>query len=365
MTWGRAWAWRRYVGKSGWSGLHAQAGHADRGQERANAKKARSHQPLTLSVHLCIHYIHATAQLAWAHPDFGPALAVAATDGSLSIWEQAKGDQPWRRAGGPWPVPGGADAARPPPLAWAPPAHGPRLAAGGGDGVTRVYVGDALLGVGRAWELESECGGGEQARAAPVTALAWRPTGEEEEGSSGNPPPPPPPSLPALPALLATGTAGGDAAVWAYRPSLGIWARAAVLQGGGGGAADAAGGGGGISALAWAPRLGRPTELLASARPGAISLHALAGPVDGPTVRPVATLPAPGAASGGPADGVWALEFDAFGTWLAASLAGRVVGEGGGGEGGDAPPLPPPRVCLWRPTLAGRWELQGEVVAGQ
>ena len=186
-------------------------------------------------------------QLAWAHPDFGPTLALAATDGSLSIWQAGKGGAPWRRADGPWPIPGGADAARPPPLAWAPPLHGPRLAVGCGDGLARVYVSDALLGDTRAWELESECG---DERGAPVTALVWRPTGEEEEGESGSPPSS---SSAALPALLAVGTAAGDASVWAYRRSLGLWARAAVLQEGGSGRGSDP-----ITALAWAPRLGRP-----------------------------------------------------------------------------------------------------------
>jgi len=61
---------------------------------------------------------------------------------------------------------------------------------------------------------------------------------------------------------------------------------------------------------------------------------------------------------------VWALEFDAFGTWLAASLSGRVASAEDAAAAAAALPLPP-RVCLWRPTLAGSWELQGEVVAGE
>ncbi len=292
-------------------------------------------------------------QLAWAPPAFGATLAVAASDGTLTIWELKVGNETaWRRAGGPWPIPGGADAARPPPLAWAPPAHGPRLGAGGGDGVVRVYVADALIGASRAWELESEFSAGGR----PVTALAWRPAADEEEEEEGKPSSP-------LPALLAAGTASGDAAVWAYRPSLGSWARAAVLEGRAGGSRT--------TALAWAPRLGRPTELVAAASPASISLHTLSGPSDAPTVRTVATLDAPGVLPSTAGDvsasetGVWALEFDAFGTWLAASLSGRVASaEDAAAAAAAALPLPP-RVCLWRPTLAGSWELQGEVVAGE
>ena len=140
-------------------------------------------------------------------------------------------------------------------------------------------------------------------------------------------------------------------------------------------------GGGGVNAAGWARAATRPPASpattsrwcarTAAARPANISLHTLTGPADAPAVRTVATLAAPGvSASGGDgrgdatAAGVWALEFDAFGTWLAASLAGVVV-SAADAAAATAPLPPPPRVCLWRPTLAGAWELQGEVVAGE
>ena len=188
-----------------------------------------------------------------------------------------------------------------------------------------MYVASSLLAAD-AWELESEMVAGASGRGA--TAVAWRPHAAGEAGAD-------------LPPMLAVGTAGDGACVWVYRGQLGTWARAASLCGGGpggeGGAAELP-----VSAIHWAPRLGRPHELIAVASGSEVALWSLAGPADAPTATCSATLPHDGSA--------WRVEFDSFGTWLAVGV------EGDGGA--------PARVCLWRPNLAGEWVAAGDIAGG-
>ena len=85
-----------------------------------------------------------------------------------------------------------------------------------------------------------------------------------------------------------------------------------------------------ISAVAWAPTLGRPKELIAVAAGPRVVLWALAGAADALAAQRVAVLDH--------SHDVWQLGWNLAGNWLAAST-----------EGGE--------VCMWRPDLAGEWLL--------
>jgi hypothetical protein len=132
--------------------------------------------------------------------------------------------------------------------------------------------------------------------------------------------------------MLASGTAGGDAHVWMFRAALLRWERVVQL----GVAADDYGGRG-VAAVAWAPTLGRPSELIAVAAGPCVVLWALRGEADAPRAESVAVLRHT-------AD-VWQLGWNMMGNWLAAST-----------EGGE--------VCMWRPDLSGEWLLLNKIAGG-
>ena len=341
-------------------------------------------------------------QLAWSHPEFGQALAVAADDGTVSIWVEEGGPRVvtaaavrkgrntttagrlrfWQRAA--TFESGGLGAAS--ALAFAPAVHGPRLAVGWGDGVVRVYAARSLLlgcavlsDAGRtataasapspsfpsssslplpppaAWELESQFEASPPA--SPVTSLCWRP---QYAGAPGE----------KLPPLLAVGTAarrrrrqrrggcggaggengagpsdeGGGSGVWLFRTPLLRWTKACTL--------DPAGD---VAAVAWAPA-GSPAapERVATATGGSVRVFALAGAAD--------ALASAAASSGAASTSsaavspeavlrhsapVWKLEWAPLGGgWLAA-----------GTERGA--------VALWRQDLRGAWAAQSAIVCDQ
>ena len=341
-------------------------------------------------------------QLAWSHPEFGQALAVAADDGTVSIWVEEGGprvvtaaaERKGRNtttAGRPrfWQQAatfesGGLGAAS--ALAFAPAVHGPRLAVGWGDGVVRVYAARSLLlgcavvsDAGRtataasapspsfpsssslplpppaAWELESQFEASPPA--SPVTSLCWRP---QYAGAPGE----------KLPPLLAVGTAarrrrrqrgggcggaggengagpsdeGGGSGVWLFRTPLLRWTKACTL--------DPAGD---VAAVAWAPA-GSPAapERVATATGGSVRVFALAGAAD--------SLASAAASSGAASTSsaavspeavlrhsapVWKLEWAPLGGgWLAA-----------GTERGA--------VALWRQDFRGAWAAQSAIVCDQ
>lgn len=86
---------------------------------------------------------------------------------------------------------------------------------------------------------------------------------------------------------------------------------------------------GSMSAVSWAPLLGRSHDLIASASGSEVTIWSLAGPLDSiDSLEVVATLPHDSS--------VWQLGWNMFGNWLAASTNNNMV-------------------CLWRPDLAGEW----------
>lgn len=81
--------------------------------------------------------------------------------------------------------------------------------------------------------------------------------------------------------------------------------------------------------------MGRPNDVIAVAAGPTVLLWKLEGPADVLRVDRLARLQH--------SAGVWRLEWNVLGNWLAAST-----------EAGD--------VCLWRPDLSGEWLLLSRVV---
>lgn len=91
-----------------------------------------------------------------------------------------------------------------------------------------------------------------------------------------------------------------------------------------------------VSSIAWAPTLGRPQELVSVAAGESITIWGLRGPADALRPEVVAVLPHPAPVS--------QAEWNLTGTWLAASAGGR--------------------VHMWRPDLAGQWQLLNTIEGG-
>jgi WD40 repeat protein len=93
-----------------------------------------------------------------------------------------------------------------------------------------------------------------------------------------------------------------------------------------------------VVAVDWAPRLGRPHELIAVAYSNnRVALWSVKGRSDTPQIDEVAVLYHEAA--------VWQVKWNIFGNWLAISC-----------DNGE--------VCMWRPDFSGEWLLLNKVLAG-
>ncbi len=112
---------------------------------------------------------------------------------------------------------------------------------------------------GSGWGLDSQLwtGGSVDCSSGGITGLAWRP-----------------PSAGVPPTLLISGPAG--AAVWWHDAARCAWAESAQLPGPP------------ASAVAWAPLLGRPADLVAAAAGRDITVWSLEGRADALEVRALA-----------------------------------------------------------------------------
>ncbi len=218
----------------------------------------------------------------------------------MCVWAQSPGGQWTQRAQI-------TASARPAiSAAFAPRQAGPLVAIAFEDGAVRTFAASAPLDAA-SWDPHAELQLEREAGAA--TALAWR---EADPG---------------LPPLLVVGAAAGGAQIWTFREALLRWERAVALE------SDAP-----TTAVAWAPRLGRPHELVAVAAGPRVTLWSVEGPTDGLEAEQVAVLDHD--------DGVWQVGWNMTGSWLAAST-----------EGGE--------VALWRPDLAGEWTQVHKIVGGE
>lgn len=138
--------------------------------------------------------------------------------------------------------------------------------------------------------------------------------------------------------MLGVGTAQG-AHVWFHRSTLGDWVKAAALD-----VHNEA-----VTAIDWAPAIGRPVELIATASTGGTHIWSLKGKANDLQVHRMPCLTSDGqtAVHCLPVDGqVWKVEFDKMGSLLATSAT----------DGADS------NVCIWALNPAGQWYLFSKVV---
>ena len=243
--------------------------------------------------------------LCWAPPEFGNVLCAGTMEGAVCVWAQAP-DGEWRRRARLTTTTHPATAA-----SFAPRQLGPIVAVAFKDGSVRTFIAAETLDA-ESWDVAAEVlpGRGGVAR----TCLAWR---EHDAG---------------LPPLLCVGSSSGSIDVMMFRAASLGWEAVARL-----GSAGEDYSGQAIGAVAWAPTLGRPMDLLAVAAGRRVIIWALRGAVDALQAERVAVLEHDA--------GVWQLGWNMLGNWLAAST-----------EAGE--------VCMWRPDLAGEWLLLNKVTSG-
>jgi WD40 repeat protein len=132
----------------------------------------------------------------------------------------------------------------------------------------------------------------------------------------------------ALPPMLVIGTATEGASIWMLQESIMQWKKVA----------DLSNNNNKVAAVDWAPRLGRPHELIAVAcNSTKVVLWSVKDRSDAPHIDQVAVLDHESP--------VWQVKWNMFGNWLATSC-----------DNGE--------VHMWRPDFSGEWLLLNKVVAG-
>lgn len=254
-------------------------------------------------------------QVAWAHSEHGSVIACASADGLVIIWQQTQAN---RGQEGSWLQRATLKESIKPItcLQFAPQQLGPQLAAASEDGYVRFYEASSPINAD-SWKLSNDL---QASTSGPCTCLSWR------QHTYG------------LPPMLCVGTASG-AHVWYYRSTLGDWVEAAVLDTGN----EA------VTALDWAPALGRPVELIAVASHAGSCVWSLKGKVHDLQVQQMTCVSLDGQTVQDclPVDGhVWKTQFDNMGTLLATSALGDHQSD----------------VCIWELNPDGQWYLLSKIV---
>ena len=249
--------------------------------------------------------------ICWAAPEFGSVVCAGFREGVVSMWAQNSQGE-WRIRAEIAANSHAATCAR-----FAPRQMGPIVAVAFADGAVRTFIATAPLNAD-SWDSHSELqldrtlGG--------CVCLSWR----EWD--------------PTLPALVVLGSAIGRAEIWMFKEQLLRWERVAQIppsaysiENQSSTNLEA------VGAVAWAPRMGRPFEVVAVAVGQIVTLWSLSGAVDSLIVERMAVLQHDHV--------VLQLEWNLLGSWLAAST-----------EGGE--------VCMWRADLAGEWLLLNKITGG-
>jgi WD40 repeat protein len=194
---------------------------------------------------------------------------------------------------------------------------GPIVSIAFSDGSVKLYIAASPLNA-VSWDPHSEFQLHREAKAC--TCVSWRELD------------------PTLPPLLAVGSSGeGYGEIWMFREQLLRWEQVQQLKLPHDSNSMDDTDGNAITAVAWAPRLGRPYDLVAIAAGRRVTLWSLFGAVDALEIERIASLDHD--------HDVWQLGWNMLGNWLAAST-----------EGGE--------VCMWRPDLAGEWLLLNKITGG-
>lgn len=251
--------------------------------------------------------------ICWAPPEFGNILCTGTGQGTVLVWAQTSHGQWEKRAHIPASTHSALDAC------FAPRRMGPIVSIAFSDGSVKLFVASSPLNA-VSWDPHSELQLDRDAKAC--TGMSWR----EFD--------------PALPPLLAIGSTSGCGEVWMFREQLLRWEQVRQLKSPSQDMDDDSSSHNnqqGVSVIAWAPRLGRPYDLIAAASGHRVTLWSLSGAIDALEVERIAVLDHD--------HDVWQLGWNMLGNWLAAST-----------EGGE--------VCMWRPDLAGEWLLLNKITGG-
>ncbi|KAL0024840.1 hypothetical protein WJX79_004379 [Trebouxia sp. C0005] len=271
-----------------------------------------------------------TVQTA-AYNDNGTRLATCSADGTIHVCDRCEDQEHWQLTSRlPTEI-----SLRMVKVAWAHSEHGSVIACASADGLVtiwqqawvaqqvasedgfvRLYEASSLLNADR-WQL---CNDFQASSSGPCNCISWRQ------------------HTPGLPPMLGVGTAQG-AHVWFYRSTLGGWVKAAALD-----THNEA-----VTAIDWAPAIGRPVELIATASTAGTCVWSLKGKVNNLQVHQMPCLSSDGQTSSGclPVDGqVWKVEFDSMGSLLATSAS----------DGDDS------NVCIWALNPEGQWYLLSKIV---
>ncbi|KAL0024839.1 hypothetical protein WJX79_004379 [Trebouxia sp. C0005] len=256
-----------------------------------------------------------TVQTA-AYNDNGTRLATCSADGTIHVCDRCEDQEHWQLTSRlPTEI-----SLRMVKTAWS--LYGSKLgllsklAVASEDGFVRLYEASSLLNADR-WQL---CNDFQASSSGPCNCISWRQ------------------HTPGLPPMLGVGTAQG-AHVWFYRSTLGGWVKAAALD-----THNEA-----VTAIDWAPAIGRPVELIATASTAGTCVWSLKGKVNNLQVHQMPCLSSDGQTSSGclPVDGqVWKVEFDSMGSLLATSAS----------DGDDS------NVCIWALNPEGQWYLLSKIV---
>ena len=246
--------------------------------------------------------------ISWAPPEFGNILCAGTGQGVVCIWAQTPTGQWTKRAH----IPASTHSAL--DTRFAPRQMGPIVSIAFADGSVKLFIAQSPLNA-LSWDPHSEFQLDREAKAC--TTISWR----EFD--------------PVLPPLLAIGSGAGSAEIWMFREELLRWEKVQKLNLSQDSTIDGTNQRG-ISAVAWAPRLGRPCDLIAVASGPRVILWSLTGAVDALEVERIAVLDHE--------HDVWQLGWNMLGNWLAAST-----------EGGE--------VCMWRPDLSGEWLLLNKITS--
>mmetsp|Transcript_32993 Transcript_32993/g.93431 ORF Transcript_32993/g.93431 Transcript_32993/m.93431 type:complete len:325 (+) Transcript_32993:163-1137(+) len=240
-------------------------------------------------------------KLAWAHHQLGQVVAVTFSGLPVSLWVETSGhDKEWIPI--PSPLPPTHAVVR--DISFSPKEYGNQLAVAYSDGIVQLFEAAASLPP-TAWAMcnhfKATNGQG------GCTCVSWRGATVSEPGP-----------------LMAVGTSGHGASVWQYENSLMSWQECTRF------------GEGHVACLAWAPTLGRPSEIVAVGTGSSVQIWALSGTADADmAVEKVDTVSA-----GAP---VWKVEWNMLGTSLAVSTDSA-------------------EVLVFSPNLVGKFTLSGRFV---
>jgi hypothetical protein len=247
--------------------------------------------------------------LCWAAPEFGNVLCLGTVEGAVCFWSETPGTGAWSLK-----ATIKVDSRAATAACFAPAHHGPIVAVSFSDGYVRTFKASAVLGAD-GWDLDGEFQTGPLAGTA-ATCLTWRDGGGEDT----------------LPPMLCVGTSAGSAEIWTFEERFLRWVRLKSLRGHTNDASENST----TTAVAWAPPVGAPRELLAMATGRQVVLWGLQGAANELECEHVAVLDHE--------HGVWQLGWNWLGTWLGAST-----------DGGE--------VCMWRADLSGAWGMRNKVVS--